>query len=145
MQEIVKPKEKRNTKQRNMILECLKENSERHMTVEEILESIQNKSGHVGIATLYRNLKLLDDQNRIEKTYISEGSAPCYKILGGSCGKHTHHHMICKECGAIADFEDDLLEAIEKIILVTKDFTVTDHRVSFYGLCGKCKSSATER
>ena len=133
-------KETRNTKQRNLILECLKENADRHLTVDEILELIEKKSGHIGIATLYRNLKLLDDQSLVEKAYVAEGAAPCYKILGEGSGKHTHHHMICKECGAIADFEDDLLEAIEKIILVTKDFTVADHRVSFYGLCSKCKN-----
>jgi len=28
--------------------------------------------------------------------------------------KHSHHHLICKSCKNVIDFEDDLLDAIEK-------------------------------
>jgi len=133
------PKETRNTRQRNLILDCLKEHCDSHMTVDEIFALLKDKGHDVGIATVYRNLKSLEDQGLIEKVYISGGAAPCYKMLDETAGnKHTHHHMICRNCGAIADFDEDLLDAIEKIVLVTKDFTVTDHRLSFYGVCGKC-------
>ena len=66
--------------------------------------------------------------------HISDNSAPCYKIQEKTY-EHAHHHLICQKCGDIIDFEDDLLEAIEKIIEVTKGFTITDHKVVFYGIC----------
>ena len=133
--------ETRNTRQKQLILQCLRDNADRHLTVDEIHRYIRDRSESIGIATLYRNLKMLDDHGLAAKVYASEGGAPCYQIATGDAGHHTHHHMICRQCGAIADFKEDLLEAIEKIILVTEDFTVTDHRVSFYGLCGKCKKA----
>jgi Fur family ferric uptake transcriptional regulator len=55
-----------------------------------------------------------------------------------STSEHSHHHLICRECGKIVDFEEDLLETIEKKIKDTKDFTITDHRVIFYGYCKSC-------
>ena len=137
MSEIIK-KETRNTKQRNLILECLTENCSKHLSIDELLYILKQKDEHIGIATVYRNLKLLEDSGCVKKVYISETVAPCYEIQDKKY-EHAHHHLNCQKCGEIIDFEDDLLEAIEKIIEVTKNFTITNHRVIFEGICGKCK------
>ena len=131
-------KEIRNTKQRDLIMECMNANSNKHITVDELFNLLKLKDEHIGIATVYRNLKLLEAESHIEKVNIFDGAAPCYKILHKSF-QHMHHHLICQNCSEIIDFEDDLLETIEKIIELTKGFTITDHRVVFYGICSKCK------
>lgn len=131
-------KETRNTKQRNLLIACMKENSNRHITAEELYGLLKEKDSRIGIATVYRNLKMLEADGLIEKLYVFDGVAPCYKMLHNSC-EHAHHHLICKSCHEIIDFEDDLLETIEKIIELTKGFTITDHRLVFYGICKDCK------
>ena len=135
-----KQKETRNTKQRNLIMECMKENNDKHLTVDELYALLKKKNENIGIATVYRNLKLLEADGNVEKVHMFDG-APCYKILEKNC-EHSHHHLICKSCNEIIDFEEDLLEAVEKIIELTKGFTITDHRVIFYGFCSKCKEKA---
>ena len=131
-------KDSRNTKQKNLILDFLKQNSDKHLPADEIFNQLSQKDAKIGVATVYRNLKRLEDLGVIEKLYGINGNAPSYKVLRHSC-EHSHHHLICKKCNAIIDFEDDLLESIEKIIQLTKDFTITDHKVVFYGVCSKCK------
>ena len=79
MSEIIK-KETRNTKQRNLILECLTENCSKHLSIDELLYILKQKDEHIGIATVYRNLKLLEDSGCVKKVYISETVAPCYEI-----------------------------------------------------------------
>jgi Fur family ferric uptake transcriptional regulator len=126
----------RNTKQRNLLLECFNANKDRHLTVEELYDIAKSKDVNIGIATIYRNVKLLEEQGAIKKIEL-----PDLLIAYEMCAfpsEHSHHHLICRECGKIVDFEEDLLETIEKKIKDTKDFTITDHRVIFYGYCKSC-------
>ena len=52
---------------------------------------------------------------------------------------HRHHHLICSKCGSVSEVEDDLLESLEKQILLKNKFLVKDHKVKFYGLCENCR------
>jgi len=132
-------KDIRNTKQKNLILDFLERNSDKHLTAEEIFSQLKLNNAKIGIATVYRNLKYLEDACVIEKLYGINGTAPFYKVLKQTC-QHAHHHLICTQCSEIIDFEDDLLEAIEKIIEVTKGYAITNHKAVFYGVCSKCKT-----
>lgn len=132
----------RNTKQRNLLLECFNNNKDRHLTVEEIYDIAKSIDSNIGIATVYRNVKLLEEQGVIKKIEL-----PDFLLAYEMCAyksEHSHHHLICRKCGKIVDFEEDLLEAIEKKIKDTKDFTITDHKVIFYGYCKMCADEVSE-
>lgn len=129
-------KETRNTKQKQLIRDCLK-TSGRHMTVDEIYSSINKEDEKISIATIYRNLKMLEEQGVIKKLYMAE-DAPLFYEMNDS-DEHTHHHLVCKKCGAIIDFDEDLLDSLEKTIYEKKGFKIQDHRVVFYGLCKDCR------
>lgn len=130
-------KETRNTKQKALIRDCLSKTG-RHMTVEEIYSSINKDSEKISIATIYRNLKLLEEQGVIKKLYMSDDAPLFYEM--NDQDEHTHHHLVCKKCGAIIDFDEDLLESVEKTIEEKNGFKVEDHRVVFYGICSKCQN-----
>jgi Fe2+/Zn2+ uptake regulation proteins len=128
-------KETRNTRQKRLILDCIK-NSGRHMNVEEIYGLIKKHDEKISIATVYRNLRMLEQQGVVKKLYMAEDSPSFYELCGSD--EHTHHHLVCSRCGAIIDFEEDLLESLEKTIEEKKGFVIKDHRVVFYGICGAC-------
>jgi Fur family ferric uptake transcriptional regulator len=128
----------KSSKKRNIILDVIKENPSKHMTVEEIYKSACEKDNGIGVATVYRNLKFLEDKSIIKKASISESMISCYELQKDT-DIHSHHHLTCRECGAVSDFEEDLLDAIEKIINVTTGFEIQDHNLVFYGKCKKCK------
>ena len=53
--------------------------------------------------------------------------------------RHHHHHLICRTCGKIIPFKDDLLENLEDKIEETTGFHVLDHELKFYGQCKECQ------
>lgn len=126
----------RSTKQRRLILDCFEGNPHRHFTVEDLYLVAKKKSPSLGIATVYRNVKMLEESSVIQKVDLPSGP-PCYQLTHDEKA-HSHHHLICKKCGAILDFEDDLLEKIEQLIEKSKGFTIDDHKVAFYGTCRQC-------
>ncbi len=133
-------KETNISKNRKLILTVLKKNCCRHLTAEEIYELFSEIDSKIGIATVYRNLKFLEDNGYIKRAYVSENLSACYELQKEN-DKHSHHHLICKSCGNVIDFEGDLLDAIEKIVNLTTGFDIYDHSLVFYGKCKNCKRS----
>lgn len=128
----------RNTKQKQLILDCVKDAGGTHMTAEEIYNRIRKDHQHIGIATVYRNLRLLEEHGTVTKVYGTDDS-PAYYEMSDATAPHAHHHLVCRRCGAILDFEADLLDGLEKLIETTKHFQIEDHRVVFYGVCASCQ------
>ena len=136
-------RETRNTKQRRLIVDCLQKYGNNPLTAEEIYNQIKEHDQQISIATVYRNLKLLEEQGTIKKNVVSEETSSFYE-LSDSGEPHSHHHLICERCGKIIDFDKDLLGSLEKVIEQTRDFTIVDHRVVFYGVCSECKKKEKE-
>ncbi|MGE5578267.1 MAG: Fur family transcriptional regulator [Syntrophothermus sp.] len=137
--EIIKEKlaagDYRLTPQRELILEILAENSDRHLSAEEIYDLIRRKNPDVGLATVYRTLELLADLKVIQGINFGDGCAR-YEFTGD---KHHHHHLICLECGEVEEVDDDLLEKLEQSIEDKHHFKIIDHQVKFYGVCQRCQ------
>lgn len=136
---ILKEKGLKVTKQRLFILETLAKNEDRHLTVEEIYDCIRGQFPRIGLATVYRNIQLLLSLNLIESINLGDGCTR-YEIgkLKAGMEEHRHHHLICKECGKVISFRDDLLEELEDKIYKTVSFQVVDHEVKLYGYCEHC-------
>jgi Fur family ferric uptake transcriptional regulator len=134
-------KETRNTKQKKLIIDCLKGCGGAHLTVEEIYDLIRENDNQISIATVYRNLRMLEERAIVKKIYVADDALAFYELSENNV-PHSHHHLICRQCGAIIDFEADLLESLEKMIEETKDFSIKDHRVVFYGICSDCKKES---
>lgn len=133
-------KETRNTVQKQLIMDCLK-NSGSHMTVEEIYNDIKEHHKNISIATVYRNLKLMEEQGAVRKLYMEDDSVSFFELSDKS--EHSHHHLVCSNCGTIFDFDFDLLDPIEKTIEKQTGFLIKDHRVVFYGICKKCRDKGS--
>lgn len=61
------------------------------------------------------------------------GSAPNHEQ------KHRHHHRICKKCGWVISFRNDLPEGTEERIADAAGFLVVDHEVKLCGYCIACR------
>ncbi|WP_269540562.1 Fur family transcriptional regulator [Cerasicoccus fimbriatus] len=70
----------RDTKQRAAILNTLK-NAEHPLTPKEIQERAAESAPGLGIATVYRNIRLLLDNNEIEPIEVP-GHRTCYMLPG---------------------------------------------------------------
>lgn len=55
-------------------------------------------------------------------------------------GQH-HDHLICTACGAIAEFHDAELEAMQQRLAAGAGFLPLRHQLQIYGLCHKCQAT----
>ena len=94
----------------------------------------------IGLATVYRTLQLLWEIQLVDKINLDDGCVR-YEIghLIKGDAKHNHHHLICRACGRVIPFADDLLDDLEHHIEEATGFHVLDHELKFYGLCRECR------
>lgn len=131
------------TQQRLLILSVLEQHGGRHMTAEDIYELVTEDYPEIGLATVYRTLQLLWDMQLIDRINLDDGCVR-YEIGHLLCdgAKHSHHHLICRECNKVVPFDDDLLDDLEHHIEEVTGFHVLDHELKFYGLCRECQKRA---
>jgi Fur family ferric uptake transcriptional regulator len=123
------------TSQRNSILKALIENSNKHLSVDEIYDLVKEKDDFIGIATIYRTLDLLEDLGVIVKRDFRDKSAK-YEFIFNE--KKEHYHLICKECGRVIEISGLLPNNLKEKVMEEKDFKSVDYSLQIYGYCNKC-------
>lgn len=139
---IIKKNKLKYTKQREALLESLYYNhNNRHLTPEEIFFDAKKRYPelNIGIATVYRTLNLLEDAAMV--TSISFGTqGKKYELAL----KPHHEHLICKDCGKIVEFEDEIIEDRQKEIAKKHKFKLASHILQLYGLCEDCQKKVKD-
>ena len=130
------------TPQREAVVQVLMSHKTGHLSAEEIYLHTKKIHPEIGLATVYRSLELLEKLNIVYKLEYGDGQSR-YELTRPN-EEHYHHHLICQKCGAISEFNDDLLGDIEKQIAEQADFLVTDHCLRFFGYCSKCRKQIDE-
>jgi Fur family ferric uptake transcriptional regulator len=98
-------------------------------TVEELTAAVPG----VGRATVFRTVKLLLESEVVCRMTLEDGSIR-YQL---SRGEH-HHHLICSECGTIAEFSDPELDALIHQNAEAEGFQLDSHSLELYGRCRRC-------
>lgn len=142
IEEKLKSQDNKLTPQRRAILDVLLNTQSSHLSTEEIYDLVKKDHPDVGLATVYRTLQLFDDIDVINKLNFGDG---CYRYELSDDKKHQHHHMVCLKCGKVYEFDDDLLDPLEKRIETENNFKVVDHVVKFYGYCQNCKEKKVSK
>ena len=122
------------TNQRAVILDFLKGNLN-HPTVEEIYDKVKKTLPRITKATVYKNLETLVNNGYLKEVNMKGVSRFEAKI-------NPHHHIICKTCDKIIDFEsDELIKYSLEIINDHKDFTINSAETTFFGTCKACSKT----
>lgn len=136
LKENLKKKGYKLTPQRRAIVDVIIEKEGEHLTAEEIYDEVKKICPDIGLATVYRTVLLLEEVGVIFKLDLNDG---CSRYeLAHSEEHHRHHHLVCNECKAVYEVQDDLLEELEERIETTYGFRILDHSVKFFGICAKC-------
>ena len=141
--QMLKEKGLKVTNQRLLVLEVLACHRDRHMTVEDIYDLVKEDYPDIGLATIYRTVQLLLEMQLVDRINLDDGCLR-YEISDMFDGetKHHHHHLICKTCGKVVPFEEDLLDELERLVEQETGFRVSDHELKFYGQCQECLKMA---
>ena len=135
--EMLKEKGLKVTNQRLLVLQVLAEHRDRHMTAEDIYELVKEDYPEIGLATIYRTVQLLLEMQLVDRINLDDGCEIGESFDGVE--RHHHHHLICKTCGKVLPFKDDLLDELERHIEEETGFHVLDHELKFYGQCQECQ------
>lgn len=131
--ELLAQKKLRNTSQRALIWNLLVE-SKGHPTVETIRELLIHKGHRIGLATVYRTLKILLASGLIRQSKLGgPGGTTCYEAM---VDEPNHLHFVCNTCHRNVEFPSKRIESL--IRKVTGDASF-EERYSRYVISGFCK------
>lgn len=127
------------TTQRRAVIDVVIQKVGHHLSSEDIFNLVKERYPEIGLATVYRTLQMLEEIGLITRLNFDDG---CNRYeLAEENNKHSHHHLICKGCEKVIEVQEDLLEALEKVVSEKNDFQIVDHSVKFYGYCRECRDS----
>lgn len=125
------------TRQKECILKILIK-SEKHLNVKEIYEQVKDK--HIGLATVYRNLKVFEELGIVKE--INVGGKGYYEIKIFSKSP-LHIHFKCYKCNRIMDIDDKKIDLeyvkLNRRVEENKNVEIYDANIMLIGLCNKCR------
>ena len=119
----------RNTRQRSAIRDAIAQ-AGRPLLPQEVLAAAQASAPGLSIATVYRNLRALQDEGAL-RAVLLPGENARYELAGAA----HHHHFQCLSCQRV--FEVTACPG-DLASLAPAGFTVEDHDLTLYGRCGDC-------
>ena len=120
------------TPQRIMVISAI-EDSDGHISAEEIYAQVIAKYPQVNISTVYRTLELLKRLGLVTETDLGEG-----RVRYHPAGKGHHHHLVCQQCGAIIDLDESILSDLKSALLREYQFSADLRHLAIFGRCVKC-------
>jgi Fur family ferric uptake transcriptional regulator len=126
------------TPQRQTVLQIFLDHPGDHLSAEDVYGILRDQKSDIGLATVYRSLELLSELELLQKQEFGDGCTR-YEVNIPNAEGHQHHHLICLDCGKVMEFDDDLLETLEKDIAEKSGFQIIDHQVKFFGYCKECQ------
>ncbi len=126
-------KGRRKTRQRDAIARVVRQ-ADRPLGMEEILVEASREVEGLGIATVYRAIKLLTESGEVVSVDVPGVGALCE-----SSGKSHHHHFHCGGCGKTFDLHSCPFKERPSL---PKGFSHETHSITIFGKCDKCGHTA---
>ncbi len=118
----------RMTGQRRTIAKVIQE-SDDHPDVEELFARASARDEAISIATVYRTVKLFEEAGILEKVEFGDGRAR-YE----DAEREHHDHLIDLNSGAVIEFVDEEIEALQEKIARKLGYELRGHRMELYGV-----------
>ena len=120
------------TPQRHMILRAIQE-AGTHLTIEQIMERVQQFNPCVNLSTVYRTLELFKNVDLIRESHLY-GEQPTYEIVEG----HAHHHLLCRRCHTTLHLNETLLGDLNEQLQIQHQFHNLTLELVATGYCNHC-------
>lgn len=121
------------TPSRRAVLTVLERARGQQLSAQELHRRARKLHPTIGLATVYRTLSTLSDEGAVDLVSTEHGEA-AYRL----CSPGHHHHLICSNCGTVVEIEDCDLGTLERALGRRYRFKITEHAVTFRGLCARC-------
>ena len=131
-QKLLTEKKLKKTSQRALIWGALLE-AKGHPSVEEIRDILINKGHRIGLATIYRTLKILLGSGFIRQSKLN-GMTHYEPVIK----QPNHLHFICNSCGSNVEFPSRKIESLIRGVTEEHRFNERFSRYAIFGICKNC-------
>lgn len=129
------------TASRKKILEYLKENHNRTLTVSDIDMYLKECGHEVNITTIYRYLDKLEKEGTVMKYVAEKGSQATYQYVEAGHDCDGHLHLQCVKCGQVIHLECHFMHEILEHVEKEHGFVMQCKNSIIYGMCKNCSMS----
>lgn len=121
---------RRNTWQREAVREALIRQTG-FVSAQALHDALKRENSKVGLATVYRQLATLVEDDEADVLHSSEGES-----LYRACDTTGHHHhLICNICGSVTEVEAPEVERWVSRVSAEHGFKASSHVANVFGVC----------
>lgn len=124
-------KRTRNTRQKTLILDILKDNHD-HPSADEVFFMAHRRDPKISRGTVYRDLNQLADLGQIRRVSSTLGHD------NYDCRVDRHYHFVCRKCDKMFDTPIPYQDSLDSTPSGMVGFVTESHRLLLVGLCPKC-------
>lgn len=137
LEQYISTKTLKHSRQRKAILDVFL-SVDRHLTAEELYRLARRRCPGVGVATVYRTMKMLVAAGLCRELKVDDRTTRYEHLYG-----HRHHdHLVCTSCGRFIEVADAEIERLQERLARRHRFLPQRHRMEIYGLCRRCRRRA---
>ena len=129
-----------NTKQKAIIMSCIKELKDKHFTIDSLCEEMLKNGDTVGRTTVYRFVERLSSDGVLRKYAAASGESVCYQFIGEANSCHEHFHLKCEKCGSLIHMDCHEMSELVKHIKSHHGFSLNPLKTVIYGVCEACET-----
>ena len=116
------------TEQRRVIARVLSE-SEDHPDVEEVYRRASAQDSKISIATVYRTMRLFEDEGIVERHDFGDGRARYEEV-----SEEHHDHLINVKSGRVIEFQNEEIERLQERVAREHGLKLVGHRLELFGV-----------
>jgi Fe2+ or Zn2+ uptake regulation protein len=138
LQEAMRGRGMRVTPQRSVILETVSHLGG-HPTVTEVYRHARGRLPGLNPATVYRTLESLQAAGLVDA--MDDGGPARFSLRDLD---HPHHHLVCSECGAVAELDPAPVAGFASQVRRRTGFHLQTDHLTLPGRCRRCQSQSKE-
>ncbi|MCI1208403.1 MAG: transcriptional repressor [Treponema sp.] len=127
------------TRSKRLILQYLKSNSFRTVSVSDIYASLRAHGETTNITTIYRYLEKLEKEAVVVKHASENTKKACFRYIGEKSECENHLHIQCTHCGKIIHLDCELMSGFQKHLRDKHAITLDCSSSLLYGICDECR------
>jgi len=116
------------TDQRRVIARVLSDAID-HPDVEAVYRRAAEVDPHISIATVYRTVRLFEEANILDRHDFGDGRARYEERSDDH-----HDHLIDVQSGKVVEFQNELIEDLQRRIAETLGYRLVGHRLELYAV-----------
>ena len=107
----------------------------RHVTADELLDSVAERLPNVSLPTIYATLELLEELGMVRRVQRAGTTLFDPRV-------EPHHHLVCTVCGSMEDVDCELDTAALARAAGRRGFEPERIEAVVHGRCAACRSAA---